>query len=159
MLALLFVGDQGITPSCAYAAIYNLLDFSAGVVPTTVVKPEVDSWEPKSVRIHSLSLFFCLGLCVTELASPRFSTAIAERCFEWVCWRFCKFAFSRRPGERARKLDAMVEVPMRKMYAELLAENVPFNVGVQLAGRPYSEELVLRVRDFICWFSSFLQNK
>ena len=43
----------------------------------------------------------------------------------------------------------MVEVPMRKMYAELLAEKVPFNVGVQLAGRPYSEELVLRVCDSV----------
>jgi hypothetical protein len=40
----------------------------------------------------------------------------------------------------------MVEKPIRSMYADLLAEGVPFNVGVQLAARPYQEELVLRVR-------------
>ena len=43
-----------------------------------------------------------------------------------------------------RTLDTMVEVPMRKMYADLLDEDVRFNVGVQLCARPYEEELTLR---------------
>ena len=51
-----------------------------------------------------------------------------------------------RPNEKQRKLDTMVEVPMRQMYAEMLAEDVPFPVGVQIAARPYCEELTLRVR-------------
>ena len=46
---------------------------------------------------------------------------------------------------RGGRLDASVEIPIRRAYQRTVETGVAFPVGVQLVGRPYSEELVLRV--------------
>lgn len=77
-----------LSPTVSYSAIFNMLDYPAGVVPVTVVKPE-DQW----------------------------TTPIQ---------------------------DKVLDVKIRRAYEQTLAAQTPFPVGVQLVGRPFAEEVVLR---------------
>jgi len=80
--------SKDIVPTCAYAAIYNAIDYPAGVVPVTTVKA-TDTWE-------------------------------------------------------GPLRDSVLDPKIRAIYARTLAAATPFPVGVQLVGRPFQEELVIR---------------
>eukprot|EP00747_Dinoflagellata_sp_TGD_P222479 gnl/TRDRNA2_/TRDRNA2_94188_c0_seq1.p1 gnl/TRDRNA2_/TRDRNA2_94188_c0~~gnl/TRDRNA2_/TRDRNA2_94188_c0_seq1.p1 ORF type:complete len:583 (+),score=94.26 gnl/TRDRNA2_/TRDRNA2_94188_c0_seq1:50-1798(+) len=81
--------SKDISPTCCYSALYNLLDYPAGTVPVTTLRPEDSQWE-------------------------------------------CPIR------------DSILEPKIRAVYAKSLAAETPFPVGVQLVGRPYKEELVIR---------------
>ncbi|CAK0802372.1 unnamed protein product [Prorocentrum cordatum] len=40
--------------------------------------------------------------------------------------------------------DKLLDPPIRRAYAQAIEANAPFPIGVQLVGRPYTEELVVR---------------
>jgi len=80
--------SKRITPTVSYSALYNLLDYPAGVLPVTTVQPG-DVWESPIV-------------------------------------------------------DKILDPAVRRAYGQILAADVRFPVGVQLVGRPFQEELVLR---------------
>lgn len=77
-----------LSATVSYSAIFNMLDYPAGVVPVTVVRPE-DRW---TTPIH----------------------------------------------------DKVLEPKIRRAYEQTLAAETPFPVGVQLIGRPFTEEVVMR---------------
>jgi len=80
--------SKSIVPTVSYSALYNMLDYPAGVLPVTTLKRD-DLWDG---------------------------------------------------AYRDTTLDPII----RSTYAKSLAANTPFPIGVQLIGRPFKEELVLR---------------